>query len=309
MSGEQKIRAFLFYLSVSFFFIALPFILSFALGYKFDLRTLKFTKTGLIVIKTQPVSADIYLEGRLLDEKTPVTITELLPGKYSVMIELPKHYPWVGEVVVRPGQVTRLEKIILFPLRPLIKQLNKAKISLFWTDTVKERLYYVDREENIIYISDLEGEHFKLAGTLPPNTTQLKGWKVSADKEKLLCFNPHQIVVVPLLAENGTAPIILEHLASGILDIFWHSDGYHFILVTDKKIEVCEAKEKSVPVVLATLNNKNVSAFYDTAKDALYFLDSEAGSDGKSYDNVYKLELGRKISSVQELIKPSSDEE
>ncbi|MGD0337108.1 MAG: PEGA domain-containing protein [Candidatus Omnitrophota bacterium] len=309
MSGEQKIRAFLFYLSVLVFFVALPFILSFALGYKFDPRTFKFTKTGIIAIKSEPAGADIYLQDKLLDEKTTTSITELLPGQYNVRVELVKHYPWQGEVSVRAGQVTRIENIILFPLRPLIKQLNKAKISLFWADFVNHRLYYVDRQDNIIYTSDLGGERFEMTGVLPQDSAQLKGWKVSADREKLICFNPREVLIIPLSAGTDKSPIILEHPNSRVLDIFWHADSYHFILVTDKKIEVCEAKEKAVAVALVTLNKKNTPAFYDPDNDALYFLDSQAGSDGKLYDNVYKLELGRQNYSIQELIKPPSNNE
>lgn len=39
MLNEQKIRAILFYLSLIIFLAGLPFILSFALGYKFDAQT------------------------------------------------------------------------------------------------------------------------------------------------------------------------------------------------------------------------------------------------------------------------------
>jgi hypothetical protein len=309
VSGEQKIRVFLFYLSVLFFFVTLPFILSFALGYKFDLRTFKFTKTGLIAIKSEPANADIYLQDKLLDEKTPASISELLPGQYNIRVELAKYYPWQGEISVHAGQVTRIENIILFPLRPLIKQLNKAKISLFWADFINHRLYYVDRQDNIIYTSDFDGERFEMTGVLPQSSAQLKGWKVSADREKLICFNLREVLIIPLLAGTDKAPIMLEHPNSRVLDIFWHSDSYHFILLTDKKIEVCEAKENAAPVTLVTLNKKNAPAFYDPDNDALYFLDSQAGSDGKLYDNVYKLELGRKKDSIQELIKPSSNNE
>jgi len=65
MLNEQRIRAILFYLSVVIFLMGLPFILSFALGYNFDRRTFKFTKTGLLVLKTQPSGASVYLDEKL----------------------------------------------------------------------------------------------------------------------------------------------------------------------------------------------------------------------------------------------------
>ncbi|MCM8796262.1 MAG: PEGA domain-containing protein [Candidatus Omnitrophica bacterium] len=307
MFSEQKIRALLFYFNVLFFLLTIPFLVSFALGYKFDFHTLRFTKTGLISIKTQPANADIYLAGRLWKEKSPTTITELLPGRYNVKIELTGYYPWEGEVIVYAGQVSRLEKITLFPLRPMVKQLNKARISSFWTDFVNGKVYYIDGQENIIYVSDLEGKHFTSVANLPPNSRQFKGWKLSPDRSKLLCFNLHKVVITPLASGKENA-LILEFPDSRILDIFWHSDSYHFILITDRRIDVCEAKDKFVPVALVTLNKKNAQAYYES--DTLYFLDSQLGADGKVYDNVYRLDLGTKTHYLQGLIKsPFAHEE
>ena len=118
MSSDQKIRAFLFYLSVAIFLLGLPLILSSTLGYKFDRRTFKFTKAGLIALKTQPAGASVFLDDRLLNLKTPANINELLPGRYHIELELEEHYPWSGYVDVEAGKVARVEKIILFPPCP-----------------------------------------------------------------------------------------------------------------------------------------------------------------------------------------------
>ena len=81
MLNEQKIRGILFYLSVSIFFIGLPFILSYALGYKFNPRTLKFTQTGLISIKKTP-ETHIYLDSKLLTKR----LLLLLASSFPVLI-------------------------------------------------------------------------------------------------------------------------------------------------------------------------------------------------------------------------------
>jgi hypothetical protein len=308
VSGEQKIRAFLFYLGVFIFFIGLPFILSFALSYKFNMRIFRFTKTGLIALKTQPQGASIYLNGALVNEKTPATINELLPGEYNLRLELENHYPWSAVVGVEAGKVRRLDKIILFPLRPNIKQLNKEKISSFWVDKEKDRVYYLNQEENIIYKSDLEGENFEVIGNLAHLRPQPVKWKISPDKEKLLSFNPHQIAVVNLSSSHKPysteSPLILDFPDHRIIDIFWHSDSYHLILITDSNIEVQEAILQSVPINIVNLEKKNVSPFYDENKDTLYFIDNQKAGDGKFYDNVFKLELSTKFS----LIKPRANE-
>lgn len=298
MSGEQKIRAYLFYLCVSIFFISLPFILCFALSYKFDTRTFKFRKTGLIAIKTSPSGASVYFGAKLLNEKTPATIIELLPGEYSLRIELEKYYPWGSRVNVEAGKVTQLEKIILFPLRANIKQLNKERISSFWVDTEKSKIYYFDQESLAIYRSDLEGDNFEEIGNLPEMSILPKKWKTSPNRELFACFNPHQVAVVPLGPPDrivaAGSPFVLNFPNRKISDIFWHSDNYHLILITERTVEVLEARAHAASVILANINKKNIACFYDPGKDTLYFLDSQMAEDRRFYDNVYKLGLSAK---------------
>lgn len=312
MYNEQRIRGILFYLSVSIFLIGLPAILSFALGYKFNPATFKFTKTGLLVIRTYPEAADIFLNYKLLNEKTPATIRELLPGDYNLSLFLDRHYPWSGKVKIEAGRVALMEKIILFPLRSNIKQLNKDKISSFWVDQKEAKIYYFNRENNAIYRSSLEGEDFEEIGILPQDFSLSKKWKISKDGENLAGFNPRQVILVYLKMRGrfaDTQPlIILEHSDYPIIDIFWHSDNYHLILITDRSIEILEARPQAKILNIVNLNKKNIAAFYDDSNDTLYFNDVQKAADGKWYDNVYKLELSTKSFPFQELIKPKSNE-
>ncbi len=297
MLNEQRIRAFLFYLSVIIFLIGLPVILSFALGYKFDRRTFKFTKTGLLALKTQPSGASVYLDEKSLDLKTPASVTELLPGRYRLRLELEKHYPWFNEVNVDAGKVTRLEKIILFPLRPNIKQLNAERLFFFWVDEERAAIYYVNSEDNGIYKSDLEGQGSeKIADFLPLQTPAIK-WKLSPDREKLLYFNARQIGIVYLKPQDKpflAPPFVLNYPEDKIIDVFWHSDSYHLILVGRRGIEALEAEPNAVPVALVNLSKRNTSCFYDAHSDSLYFLDYQKAADGNFYDNLYKLELNKR---------------
>lgn len=310
MFNEQRIRAFLFYLSAVIFFASLPIVLSFALGYKFDRRIFKFTKTGLIALKTQPSGASVYLDEKLLNLRTPATITELLPGRYRLRLELEKYYPWSNEVNVDAGKVTRLEKIILFPLRSNIKQVNKERLSSFWVDEERWSIYYVNPEDNAIYKSDLEGRDSQIIADFFPLQRPAIKWKISPDKEKALYFNSHQIGIVHLEPQNKLSqglPFILNYSDDRIIDVFWHSDSFHLILVCRKSIEATEAQENAEPVELVALNKRNTSCFYDIRTDALYFLDSQRAADGNIYDNLYKLELNTRTFHFQELIKLKSD--
>jgi len=311
MLNEQKIRAGLFYSSVLVFLIGLPFILSFALGYKFNRRTFKFTKAGLIVLKSQPQGASVYLNGRKLNIKTPAIITELLPGDYYLGLELDKHYPWAEEIKVEAAKVTRLEKIILFPLRSHVKQLNKDTFYSFWINGEKGVIYYINHGNNSVYKSDLEGQHYKRVAIFLRVTPVPLQWKISPDEEKLLYFNTHQIGITYLRPENKSSgarpPLLINYSPANIVDVFWHSDSFHLILLTQRSIEAIETQPNPRPVTLLNLNKENNAAFYDTHNDTLYFLDSQKAADGNFYDNLYKLELNARTFTLQELMRLKND--
>jgi PEGA domain len=302
----QKIRSCLFYLSVFLFIIGLPFILSFALGYKFNTHTLKFVKTGLIFVRTQPAGAKIYLNGKLIPERSPTSMQELLPGTYKVTLELAQHYPWKAEVEVEAGKISRVDKVILFPERPNLTQLNQEKFSSFRIDAEKRVIYYLDQEKKVIYRSNLDASNFEDIASFPDKFAQVNGWKVSPDKMKLFIFNHHQISVVSFDTqidyENSSSAVFLDYPQERILDVFWHSDSYHLVVLTDKHVQVIESRSGALPINLVELNKGESAAFYDTKEDVLYFSDNQRSPDGGLYNNLYKLELNANLYLLERLI-------
>lgn len=310
MLKEQRIRAILFYLSVITFFAGLPFILSFALGYKLNPRTFKFTQTGLISIKSHPPGARIYLDSTLLNEKTPATIQELLPGVYSVRLELEKYYSWVTQVNVEPRKVVRLDKVILFPVRPNIKQINQGSIASFYVDKERGRIYYFNQSEGAFFVSDMEGEKFEMLNRVPDGFNYPpKEIKLSPNREQMAFFNDHQVGIVYLDPEKsslyGRNSLILNYPGQRINHLFWHSDSYHLILITDKNIAIIEPNSTIKPLNLVILNKMVTGCFYDVDKDVLYFRDTLGGGDGLIYENVYKLDIANRDSIVSNIIKPA----
>jgi len=310
MHGEQKIRVLLFCLSLAVFLVGLPVILCFALGYKFDPRSLKFTKTGLIFVKTQPLGASVYLGEKLLDEKTPLTINELLPGKYHVRVVLKNHYPWAAEINVEKGKVTRFDKIILFPVLSSVKQISQGRSASFWLSEKKDTVYYIDQSDNCVYRTDLQGESSVEVSCLPQNLEPPVKWSLSPDKQKLVLFDRYKIALINLDAEGDTSgryrPFVLNLPGSdsnNIIDVFWHSDSYHLVIVSVSDIAVMEARPNSSVLKLASLNKTDTCAYYNLSSDTLYFSDAQAAGDGNFYENIYKLDLNTKLFLFRDLIK------
>jgi hypothetical protein len=315
VSREQRIRGVLFYISCLVFILGLPFILTYTMGYKFDRSTLKFTRTGLISLKSDPPGASVYLNQVIFSEKTPCSINEVLPGMHHIELNLEGYYPYSSDIAVLPGKVSRMEKVILFPLRPDIQQLNKERISSFWVDEPRNLIYYINVEDSAVYKSDLEGEHFKLVANFIALKPALKKWLFSPDRQKLLYFNNHQIGLIDLQPEGVSLPretqFVIDYPDDNIQDIFWHADNYHLIIAGEKRICILEAKSEAAPFVLVNLNKRNASVFFDSREEVIYFSDSQRAQDGKFYDNIYKLELKAKLFPFMDLmrLKPNDREQ
>ncbi|MDD5097080.1 MAG: PEGA domain-containing protein [Candidatus Omnitrophica bacterium] len=313
MHTFQRIRGFLFYISVFLFIAGLPFILSFALGYKFNLRNFKFVKTGLIYIKTQPEGAKVYLNNKMIAQRTPVSIQELIPGPYKVILELAQHYSWKGEISVEEGKVSRMDKIILFPLKPNLEQLNQEKFSSFRLDAQKEAVYYLDPEERVVYKSDLDGGNFKDIASIPVNLADIKGWDVALDRSKLFMFSNQQIIVISFDAKNSyvysDSPVIIDYSREKIIQVFWHSDSYHLVVVTNKHVAVIEARAAAEPINLVGLEKEIKLSFYDEKRDTLYFSDIQKNMiSGDLGSNLYRLELNTDLFVLESLMQRKQDE-
>ncbi len=314
MPEGQRTRRVFFYLCVCVFFISLPYILSYSLGYKFNLRALRFIKTGLIVLKTQPSAAEVYLNGKLLKDKTPVTISELLPGKYNLLVKLEEYYSWNIDVNVQAGKVMRFEEIILFPSQTNIKQLNKEQVLSFWFDQDKQAIYYFNQDDGIVSRSDSDGQNYEEIDKFIPIFPVPEAYKLSADRKKIAYFNQHKIGVsyAVLPKESVSKDFILDFPVINIRDIFWYSNDAYLIVITDKTIEVLEARPAAKPIVLINLSKSSRYYFYDANNDAFFFLDSQTAVDGKTYDNVYKIDLSQRIFNLggfENLIKHKTNNE
>jgi len=291
----QRIRSILFYLSLFLFFGLLPFIIFFALGYKFNTQTLKFVKTGLIYIKTQPEKAKIYLNGKIIPKETPASLEELIPGVYKISLELEQHYPWKGEVYVEASKASRLDKIILFPLKPNLEQLSQREFTNFRINFERKLVYYLDQKEKVVYRSNLDASNFEDIASLPEEFLQINHWEVCADNKKMFIFNPHQLGVIFFDIKDDyeytNSLVFLEYPREKIINVFWHSDNYHLIILTNKHIQVIESSTLAMPVNLIDLNQEELTAFYDDKEDILYFSDLQKSSDGSFHNNLYKLDL------------------
>lgn len=89
------------------------FILFFAQGYRFNYKSFRIIKTGIISVTSSPKNASVYINGKESSKKTPLAAT-LTSGVYLVEVKSSGYNSWHSYCKVQPELVTEFEKVVLF---------------------------------------------------------------------------------------------------------------------------------------------------------------------------------------------------
>jgi len=98
-------------------------VVLYAQGYRLDLKK-GITETGLILVKSLPDGARVYLDGELV-AATDSSIPDLKEGAYTIKIEKDGQQSWEKTVPVRPRLVTSIEAL-LPPISPSLTAVTQA---------------------------------------------------------------------------------------------------------------------------------------------------------------------------------------
>ncbi|MDD5437473.1 MAG: PEGA domain-containing protein [Candidatus Omnitrophica bacterium] len=302
MKNSDKLkRAVAFYISVLLFFVTLPILLSYSLGYRIDYRALKIYKTGIIFINSKPSGASVYVNGKMDDNLTPTQIEDLEPGSYKVKVKRDGFYPWEEELIVRPNMVTKADSIILFPVIQEMNMMIEMPVSDFaFSD--RGHIYYFT--ESGLYRSEADGSGLKKLSPYSNWPGHILKKRFSPDGDKILCFNEKEVVIVYLnldkaITRDGALARVENIMTTEepIVDVFWYTGSGYVIVVTQKYINVVELRGGGKRNI-ATLYKFNISphtVYYDLNNGSLYFMDREKDDFAKGAKHLYRLDLRQKF--------------
>jgi len=131
---EKITKILIFFAWLIFFIINIGvavYLIVIANGYRIDWENFKIEKTGIIYLKSTPNDVNIYIDNKIVGDKTPFKYQEVLPGRYSVSISGYNRQDWQGYFVVEPGIVSSKEKIVLFLKKPEEMPLSNEDVTYF----------------------------------------------------------------------------------------------------------------------------------------------------------------------------------
>ncbi|MCX5686014.1 MAG: PEGA domain-containing protein [Candidatus Omnitrophica bacterium] len=308
--SDRILRFIAFYLSVLIFFITLPILLSYSLGYKIDYRNFKIYKTGIIYLSSHPSGASVYVNGRLYKDFTPAQIEELKPGSYKIEVKREGFYPWEGELAVRPNMVTKADRIELFPVTREMKRLSDREISDF---AVSDRGYVYYFTKSGLFRTGMDKSPPRKISSFSNWPDRITGKKFSPDSGKLLYFNENAVTLVNLnpdkfMAKVGEGASVEEIFKSPdpIMDVFWYPGLNYIVVVTEKDIKAVELRGGATRNIasLYKFAAKPQSLFYDENSDSLYFTDIKIEPGLMNRERyLYRLDLRQTfLDSLRELL-------
>jgi len=117
--GFHKIRnPLIFFCFVAGFLIVAPIVLASATGYRLHWQTLRFEKTALLVVQTQPGKAMIRIDDKLVRATSPTRVRNVFGGQHQIAVTAQGKKLWQKTVDLRAGETTFLDRIVLFEEQP-----------------------------------------------------------------------------------------------------------------------------------------------------------------------------------------------
>ncbi|MFC1656644.1 PEGA domain-containing protein [Patescibacteria group bacterium] len=132
------------------FVIVASFLIFKASGYAYNIKTGKIEKTGLLYIRTNPRSADIFLEKEYQGSRTPLRISYLLPGKYSLEIKKDGYKTINKTITIYEGLATKVDGSLLVLNEPDFQEIGPKNIIDFKINSKNSAfILHGDKELNI----------------------------------------------------------------------------------------------------------------------------------------------------------------
>ena len=134
-------RSAFFYLLLTIFLIALPFLFLYATGYRFNFDDTSFVSTGGLYVAAERTGAEIYIDGELVREtrvfRRAFYAQSIEPGTHRVHVQKEGYHTWVKDLPVYAHLVTEAQAFNLPEVSQirLITPLLKLDRSLYITAT------------------------------------------------------------------------------------------------------------------------------------------------------------------------------
>ncbi|MEK7061430.1 MAG: PEGA domain-containing protein [Patescibacteria group bacterium] len=179
-----RVRVLLFFLGILVVGFLGYLAVTYAKGYRLDFKTLKFVSKGILVVKTDPTGAQVFVDRDLIGASD--SNFSLSPGTYDVEIKKNEFIGWYKRLVIEKETVTEVD-VNLFKSSPSFVSVTQGGVSLPAASINFSQIAYAAGDELWI----LENINFPIGFAKDPRKItdgNLTGatWQFSPDGRELL---------------------------------------------------------------------------------------------------------------------------
>ena len=175
-----RARRLLYITCIIIFILIAPPLVLYTAGWRYDFTYNRLVETGSLVIKSTPAKADIFLDNKPYQEKTPTIINDILPGKINLEVKKDGYHPWEKTVAIGPRLTTFAESIKLF-LQSEPKVLISGSIKQYWWNRKQDKIAYLTNKGQLRLYNTLSGKDTFLAN-VAVSTLQNVSWSPHDDQ-------------------------------------------------------------------------------------------------------------------------------
>lgn len=255
MSTMTALRKIIFYTLALFYLIVCPLLILYSLGYILTPSEEAYlTKTGDIVLSTVPQGASVSLNGKNVNNKTPLILNALTPGQYDVEITLQGYASWSATLPVTAGKAVALEHIILLkdPLTDkkisedafenIIYSYDNSCLLFLKSKKISSLCFYLTQTQETVPLSDKFADYgdFSLSKT----------YKVKNSVNLILEIKDKNVTkYLSVLFKNKTLEVtdVTELFISGFDRVMWDPDKCDKVfLIDDKTVNMIDVQNNYV---------------------------------------------------------------
>lgn len=162
-------------------------VVLYARGYRLDLTKKILTETGMVLSKSVPDGANVYLDGDLV-AATDSTITGLKAGNYGLKIEKEGFVSWEKNVEVKEGLVTNITAL-LPPISPSFTAITQNGARLVSVAPSGTKAAFISADK--LYLLPLNSQFLGFLRTRPQEIAE-EPPGVDFSKAAKLSFSPNE---------------------------------------------------------------------------------------------------------------------
>ena len=245
-------------------------LVAFAQGYSYDALHNQIYKTGLVLVDSTPNNADIYINSRKTDKKTPYRYSGAPAGNIDVGLYRSQYRNWMKKAVVVPGEVTFVNYAMLIPEVLEQKQIDANIVfSNILQSENKQKTFGISKNPLAIYAISDDGNSKQVyspaaSGNPSADVVDFQNLQLSRDGQRLL-FNQK--------IANGSMQKVVLDTSSAKLNNLTEEFGFSFV---DLRFNPKNSSElfwlESGVLKKVQINDKNISS---NIIDSIFQLDIE----------------------------------